>query len=346
MNSRVIALLVAFVAVSAVPTALHHGEVDFEIMAQTVNRLQGSWTAEAPSRFSHVDEVRQLCGTWTKGHAKHVDHKLEVMDSDPSYIATDIPSSFDARTHWSNCSTIATVRDQSACGSCWAFGSTEAFEDSRCAATGEDILFSTYDTAGCCSGLMCGFSQGCNGGQPSSALRWMTRTGVVTGGSYFDIGKGSSCKPYEFQPCAHHVPATSKYPKCPDDEYSTDCKAGCSESSYSKSYAADKTKAAQSFSLQSVEGMQTAIMTTGPLAVAFTVYADFPTYKSGVYTHTSGEALGGHAVEMVGWGTEDGNDYWLIKNSWNEQWGDGGFFKIARGTDECGIEDDVTGVKF
>jgi len=82
-------------------------------------------------------------------------------------------------------------------------------------------------------------------------------------------------------------------------------------------------------------------MNNGPLYVAFTVYGDFPTYRSGVYKHTSGSALGGHAVELMGWGTEDGQDYWLIKNSWNEQWGDNGFFKIVRGSDECGIEDSV-----
>jgi len=87
-------------------------------------------------------------------------------------------------------------------------------------------------------------------------------------------------------------------------------------------------------------------MTNGPLAVAFTVYADFPTYTSGVYTHTEGSALGGHAVAMLGWGTENGKDYWLIKNSWSAKWGDAGFFKIKRGVDECGIEDDVSGTKF
>ena len=48
--------------------------------------------------------------------------------------------------------------------------------------------------------------------------------------------------------------------------------------------------------------------------------------------------LGGHAVEMIGWGVENGTPYWWIKNSWNDQWGDKGYFKIKRGTDECGIE--------
>lgn len=74
---------------------------------------------------------------------------------------------------------------------------------------------------------------------------------------------------------------------------------------------------------------------------AFTVYADFLTYRSGVYQHTTGEELGGHAIKILGWGVEDGTDYWLVANSWNEDWGDKGFFKILRGSDECGIESGI-----
>ena len=62
---------------------------------------------------------------------------------------------------------------------------------------------------------------------------------------------------------------------------------------------------------------------------------------SGVYHHVTGEELGGHAVKIVGWGVEDGTPYWLIANSWNYDWGDGGFFKIRRGVDECGIEGSI-----
>lgn len=79
-------------------------------------------------------------------------------------------------------------------------------------------------------------------------------------------------------------------------------------------------------------------MTHGPVEAAFTVYEDFLTYKSGVYHHTSGRALGGHAIKVVGWGVEDGVAYWKVANSWNEDWGDNGFFKIKRGNNECGIE--------
>lgn len=83
-------------------------------------------------------------------------------------------------------------------------------------------------------------------------------------------------------------------------------------------------------------------MTYGPVEAAFTVYSDFPTYKSGVYKHGSGtSALGGHAIKILGWGVEDGEAYWLVANSWNETWGDNGYFKIARGSNESGIEDNI-----
>lgn len=52
---------------------------------------------------------------------------------------------------------------------------------------------------------------------------------------------------------------------------------------------------------------------------------------------------GGHAVKITGWGVEDGTKYWKIANSWNPYWGEDGFFRILRGSNECGVEDQVTG---
>jgi cathepsin B len=293
--------------------------------------------------------VKKLLGAWNKDFDPYGVYDPNVNDHikqvAPEFNVTESPpDSYDARTANPKCTVISTVRDQSSCGSCWAFSATESFESSRCVQKGEDVQFSTMDTAGCCRGLFCGLSMGCGGGQQGSALNWMTRTGVVTGGDY---DSNSGCKPYEFAPCAHHVDPTPKYPACPSSEYSTTCKKECESSYTTKSYDNDKTKGSDAFSLRSVSEMQSAIMQYGPLAVSFSVYSDFPTYKSGVYKHTSGSMLGGHAVLMVGWGTDPtGGDYWIIKNSWNEEWGDGGFFKIARGTDECGIESDVSGIKF
>lgn len=69
------------------------------------------------------------------------------------------------------------------------------------------------------------------------------------------------------------------------------------------------------------------------------VYQDFMSYKGGVYKHTSGGFLGGHAVEMIGWGVENGQEYWLCKNSWGPNWGEQGYFRIAFG--EVSVDTDV-----
>lgn len=55
--------------------------------------------------------------------------------------------------------------------------------------------------------------------------------------------------------------------------------------------------------------------------------------------------LGGHAVVTLGWGVDSGTEYWLVKNSWSDQWGNKGFFNIKKGVDSCGIEDEVSGTK-
>jgi cathepsin B len=316
---------------------------EFTDIVNTVNSANAGWVAAEPThRFGSLSDVKQLCGTWTKGHPMYTPSNFTVLDADPSFIAApeDIPAAFDVRTNWANCTVASKIRDQSACGSCWAFGSTESFEDRRCIATGEDKQFSPLDT-GACSGA----GNGCSGGDPNGALDWMVKTGVVSGGDFSKAPDGKSCQPYGFAPCAHHVPATAAYPVCPTAEYRMTCHKKCTDTAFTGGM--DAAKGTKAFSLEKVAGMQTALMQKGTLSVAFTVYADFPTYKSGVYKHTTGAALGGHAVAFIGWGTDPtGGDYWIVKNSWNEQWGDGGTFKIARGTDECGIEDEVAGINF
>jgi cathepsin B len=86
----------------------------------------------------------------------------------------------------------------------------------------------------------------------------------------------------------------------------------------------------------------TEIMTNGPVEACFSVYADFLNYKTGVYQYDGqSQFLGGHCIKVRGWGVENGTPYWLCNNSWTTTWGDNGQFKILRGSDECGIEDDM-----
>jgi cathepsin B len=103
-------------------------------------------------------------------------------------------------------------------------------------------------------------------------------------------------------------------------------------------YPTDKKRATSVYGVIGEKAMQLEIMTNGPISVALTVFEDFETYSSGVYSHVKGGPLGGHAIKMIGWGVEKGVPYWTCVNSWNDAWGEKGTFRILRGKNECGIE--------
>eukprot|EP01006_Ploeotia_vitrea_P019755 TRINITY_DN51991_c0_g1_i1.p1 TRINITY_DN51991_c0_g1~~TRINITY_DN51991_c0_g1_i1.p1 ORF type:complete len:349 (+),score=34.88 TRINITY_DN51991_c0_g1_i1:32-1078(+) len=308
----------------------------------TVNNMKTTWKAHRPIKFHNatVADVKRMLGTILPNEPGYYEPAEKTTFSDMA-----IPTSFDVRTNWPECESITgLVRDQSDCGSCWAFGSTEAFNDRHCIATGDaKTVLSPEDTVSCCSGLNCAFSMGCNGGQPSGAWKWFVSTGVSTGGDWDDNGKGTTCKPYSMQTCAHHVEPPEGMVSCDDlDEYKTPkCTNSCYESGYTTPYSADKLKAKSEYSVKGVENMQKELMEKGTLSVAFTVYEDFEAYSSGIYQHVTGRSLGGHAIKMVGWGEENGTPYWTCTNSWNDSWGEQGTFRILRGNNECGIEGSV-----
>ncbi|XWS35993.1 hypothetical protein CRYUN_Cryun20dG0043700 [Craigia yunnanensis] len=207
------------------------------------------------------------------------------------------------------------------CGSCWAFGAVESLSDRFCIHFGMNISLSVNDLLACC-GFLCG--SGCDGGYPISAWRYFVRHGVVT----------DECDPYfDNIGCSH--------PGCEPAYPTPRCVKKCVKGN--QLWRQSKHYSVGAYRINSDPAdIMAEVYKNGPVEVAFTVYEDFAHYKSGVYKHVIGSIMGGHAVKLIGWGTsEDGEDYWLLANQWNRGWGDDGYFKIRRGTDECGIEDDV-----
>ncbi|XP_013920798.1 PREDICTED: tubulointerstitial nephritis antigen-like [Thamnophis sirtalis] len=99
------------------------------------------------------------------------------------------------------------------------------------------------------------------------------------------------------------------------------------------------------------------LMENGPVQAIMEVHEDFFVYQSGIYQHTPVAAgkpeqyrqHGTHSVKITGWGEEQKPDgskwkYWIAANSWGKAWGEHGYFRIARGTNECEIESFVVGV--
>ncbi len=183
----------------------------------------------------------------------------------------------------------------------------------------------------CCAD--CGY--GCSGGSATASWNtWMT-AGIVSGGVY---GSHQGCQPYEIPPCEHYE-INGTRPKCDDLKPNIlHCKNTCVKG-YPIPYKNDVTFGHHAYSYETVEDIQKDIMINGPISTAFNIYADFFSYKSGVYKYKEGWALGGHVAKMMGWGVENGVPYWLLANSWNYDWGINGTFKFFRGNDHCGIED-------
>jgi cathepsin B len=271
---------------------------------------------------------------WIRGQMGVLNHgnTPKFVEEKDIEVAANLPSDFDARTQWPQCPSISDIRDQAACGSCWAMGAAEAISDRLCIQSKVVVNISAGELMSCCH--TCGM--GCNGGYPEAAWAYFKSTGLATGGQY---GSHSGCQPYPLPHCDHHV--TGKYPSCTGEGGTPACKRTC-ESGYPKSIAEDTHTGESAYSVPAdADKIATEIMTNGPVEGAFTVYSDFVTYKSGVYKHTTGQMLGGHAIRVLGWGVENGEDYWLVANSWNSDWGAQGYFKIAKGNDECGIESGI-----
>ncbi|KAL1439064.1 hypothetical protein MTO96_047524 [Rhipicephalus appendiculatus] len=258
---------------------------------------------------------------------------MPVMEYD---LSLELPESFDARDRWPKCTTIGLIRDQSGCGSCWAFGAAESISDRICIhSKGEvNVNISAADLLSCCKS--CGY--GCEGGYMTVAWQYYQDQGIVTGGLY---GTYDGCKPYPFQPCEHGVPGPR--PECPMYLPTPECRHRCRQG-YERNYAGDKYYAETVYHVhRDQRHIKAEIFKHGPVAAGMDIYPDFANFKSGVYQRVSPESskIGSHAVKILGWGFEEGVPYWLVANSWNTDWGDNGFFKILRGSNECRIEEIV-----
>jgi len=261
-----------------------------------------TWTAGHNEYFKDMtfDDARVLMGTALGHISEHLDSTLD----DAAYASdAAVPTEFDSRTKWPGL--VHPIRDQQHCGSCWAFSASEVLSDRVAIATGKaSPVLSAEDMVSCDKK-----DAGCQGGSLPNAWSYLTNTGIVT----------DTCMPYSA--------GGGTVPSCP---------AKCADS---ESFT--RQRATGGYAINGVPNMQKEIMTHGPIQVAFKVYKSFMAYKSGVYQKHFWELVpeGGHAVKMIGWGTESGTDYWLVANSWGtDKWGMQGLFKIRRGVDACGME--------
>lgn len=202
---------------------------------------------------------------------------------------------------WRSKGAVTAVKDQGQCGSCWSFSTTGALEGAYFIKYNDLQVFSEQQLVSCDT-----IDSGCNGGWMDNTFMWVKGNGGITTEDAYPYTSGTTM-----------VSGT------------------CGTSGYTN----NANVAPQSYTdvTSSVTALMSAV-TQQPVSIA--IDADdvsFQTYNSGVLTASCGQNLD-HGVLVVGYGTEDGTPYWLVKNSWGPTWGDEGYIKIERSdANLCGV---------
>ena len=274
--------------------------------ARRINTIQKSWIATNYSwmeGWTLRERLNRAGGLSQVRYPKPANVKRETL-----LALKDLPDSFDWR-NVSGVNYVTPIRNQGSCGSCYAFASMAMLEARIQIKTRTHLqpVFSPQDVLGCSI-----YSQGCDGGFPYLiAGKYAEDYGVVEEKCFPYIGKNSACN----------------------------TAAGCL-----RYYSTNYYYVGGFYGACNAEEMMVELVKNGPIVVGFEVYNDFMSYKSGIYHHTGLEdgfnpwEITNHAVLVVGYGVEEGQKYWIVKNSWGPTWGEEGYFRIVRGTDDSSFE--------
>jgi len=225
---------------------------------------------------------------------------------------------------WDGLETFGYVKNQGDCGSCWAIASATVIEAHNEIYNGKHKVFSTQQIVECTPNPRhCGGDGGCKGATAELAMDWVVKNGLAD----------ASQIPYK----AHDGTCTMGSP-------TADMKAALTQfdaPAAGTGGAAFGMTGWSTLPKNEYEPLVRALAESGPAAVSVAADAWF-SYENGIFNGCSKDAVIDHAVVALGYGEENGKKFWVIQNSWGNDWGEEGRIRLERHADGgyCGTNND------
>ena len=299
-------MLFAAFAVAVLSTPFYSPHL-LKYLEKKENKL---WEAGIPIKFADRtrDEITKMFFSHTLLKPTIPRYYAADLTDDDLYPPADSPDRLDYRQTHPEC--FFEPEDQSDCSCCYAFATLGALSTRRCIAKldASVVPLSAQHMVSCDHG-----EAGCQGGGFNTSWAFLETEGAVM----------RDCLPYVSG-------GTGLSGECP-----TTCQDGTllNDTIHYKAVSASH--------LKNYNEIMTSLLNEGPVQTGFYVHEDFLYYVGGIYHKTYGSSIGGHAVLIVGYGSMNNHDYWIVRNSWGSDWGENGYFRILRGTNECGIENNA-----
>lgn len=195
------------------------------------------------------------------------------------------------------------IKDQGSCGSCWAESAISQVESDAMREHGWTGVLSTQELVDCTSDGQGSYRNGCGGGNPIPGYQVLQALGgAASGWEYTYLGRG----------------------------------APCAIDNYSKLV---KVESYMNVGQHDEDAMKAYVSSTGPLSVCVDANS-WGGYNSGIKT-SCGTSID-HCVQLVGYGTQGSTEYWKVRNSWGQGWGENGHIRLQIGKDLCKISNGPT----